>query len=128
MRCAGGALTASLCLAAPTLAAEAGMQPGHGGNRQAQSRFDQMDKDKDGKVVLEEFRATFPNMSEQAFGMIDVNGSNAIERAEWFDFMEGHAKGRTPGTARTPRMNNIPGDPLIPPPDSNDLPLMRPPN
>lgn len=94
-----------------------------------QERFTVMDVNKDGKVVLEEFRETFPNMNEQAFGMIDLNGDNAIDRAEWFQFTEGHASGNMPGKVeRGAPMNNIPGDPLIPPPDANDLPLMRPPN
>lgn len=92
-------------------------------------RFDAMDTDKDGKVVLEEFRVAFPNMNEKAFGVIDINGDNGIDRAEWFEFTEGHARGSMPGKMeRGAPMNNIPGDPLIPPPDSNDLPLMRPPS
>lgn len=105
------------------------MQQGHAMPRQHLSdRFDRMDANGDGKLVLEEFRAAFPNMNEQAFSVMDVNGNGSIERAEWFDFMEGHARGTMPGMARQPpRMNNIPGDPLIPPPDSSDLPLMRPP-
>ena len=56
---------------------------------------------------------------------------------EWATFMQGHAAGMRPdgmgggmgGTPdRAPRMNNMPGDPMIPPPDSADLPLMRPPS
>lgn len=90
--------------------------------------FEQMDLDNDGKVVLEEFRTAFPNMNEKAFVVIDKNGNSGIERAEWYEFIEGHAKGMKPAKMRDgTQMNNIPGDPLIPPPDSNDLPLVRPP-
>lgn len=104
------------------------MGSGHATGKHMADRFDQMDTNGDGKVVLEEFRAAFPNMSEQAFAVIDVNGNKSIERSEWLDFTEGHARGNIPGMSIAPRLNNIPGDPLIPPPDSNDLPLMRPPN
>lgn len=89
-------------------------------------RFAQMDANSDGKIVIEEFRTAFPNMNEKAFLLIDTNGDGAIDKTEWLDFMDGHAKSgmqREPGA----QMNNIPGDPLIPPVDSNDLPLMRPP-
>lgn len=88
-------------------------------------RFAQMDVNNDGKVVIEEFRASFPNMNEQAFAIIDKNGDQGIDRAEWFDFMENHGKPQ-PKPKGAP-LNNIPGDPLIPPPDSADLPLVRPP-
>ena len=97
-------------------------------------RFAAMDANGDGKVVIEEFQTAQPGMSERAFAVIDSNGDGAIERAEWDVFMKGHAAGVPPqGMAMpqpetAPRLNNIPGDPLIPPPDSADLPLMRPPS
>lgn len=87
-------------------------------------RFVQMDTNKDGKVVLEEFTTAFPNMNENAFVVIDKNGDKGIDEAEWIEFSRSH--GSRPQDRGAP-MNNIPGDPLIPPPDSNDLPLMRPP-
>lgn len=110
----------------PGCAARMATQPSHvdPGN----ARFDQMDINKDGRVILEEFTAAFPNMNDQAFAVIDLNKDGAIEREEWLQFTEGHAKGQMPGQRdRGAPMNNIPGDPLIPPPDSADLPLMRPP-
>lgn len=91
-------------------------------------RFAVIDVNKDGKIAAEEFQAAFPNMNEKAFSVIDINGDGAIEEAEWAQFMEGHSKGSAmPGQERGAPMNNIPGDPLIPPVDSSDLPLMRPP-
>ncbi len=102
----------------PTSQAPAGQMP---------DRFSVMDVNKDGRVVIEEFRAAFPNMNENAFGVIDLNGDGAIEQAEWAQFMEGHSKGMSMPPEKGAPMNNIPGDPLIPPVDSSDLPLMRPP-
>lgn len=111
--------------------------PGHAPRHAtADDRFAAMDKNGDGRVVLEEFRAANPGMSERAFVVIDSNGDGGIERAEWATFMQGHAAGMRPdgmGGMRgapdhAPRMNNMPGDPMIPPPDSADLPLMRPPS
>lgn len=93
-----------------------------------QASFERIDTNNDGKIILEEFRAAFPNMNEKAFVVIDKNGDNGIERAEWYEFMENHGKSPMNQTQRRGApMNNIPGDPLIPPPDSNDLPLVRPP-
>lgn len=90
----------------------------------AEDRFDVMDIDHDGKVVIEEFRAAYPNMNEQAFVIIDKNGDKGIERAEWIAFTANHGRDEQ---SRGAPMNNIPGDPMIPPPDSSDLPLVRPP-
>lgn len=91
-----------------------------------QDSFARIDANGDGKVVLEEFRAAFPNMNEQAFVLIDRNKDQAIDRVEWAEFMDNHGKSR-PMPNNAPQMNNMPGDPLIPPVDSSDLPLMRPP-
>lgn len=94
---------------------------------QMQQRFVQMDVNKDGKVVLEEFNAYFPSMHQRAFVIIDKNGDKAIDETEWLEFVMGHGAPQSAPERGAP-MNNIPGDPLIPPPDSNDLPLMQPPN
>ena len=100
----------------------------------APDRFAAMDKNGDGKIVIEEFQAASPGMSERAFAVMDSNGDGFIDRVEWAAFMKGHAAGMTPeGMSMppkdtAPRLNNIPGDPLIPPPGSADLPLMRPPS
>lgn len=91
----------------------------------AEERFIQMDGNKDGKIDIVEFKAASPNMNEQAFGVIDLNKDGGIDQAEWIEFANNHGKSmKSPSEA--PVMNNIPGDPLIPPVDSSDLPLMRP--
>lgn len=106
----------------------------HAAHAGGADRFAAMDRNGDGKVVIEEFQSASPGMSERAFAVIDGNGDGAIERAEWDVFMKGHAAGvppqgmGMPQPETAPRLNNIPGDPLIPPPDSADLPLMRPPS
>ena len=116
------------------MASPAGHKAGHATHATAADRFAAMDKNGDGKVVIEEFQTAQPGMSERAFAVIDSNGDGAIERAEWDVFMKGHASGvppqgmGMPQPETAPRLNNIPGDPLIPPPDSADLPLMRPPS
>lgn len=90
------------------------------------NRFIVMDLNHDGKVVLEEFQAAFPNMNENAFLMIDKNGDKGIDEMEWEEFVRNHGAGSSMPREGAP-MNNIPGDPLIPPPDSSDLPLVQPP-
>lgn len=89
--------------------------------------FVRMDTDGDGKVTAGEFRSAYPNMNQNAFVMIDSNGDGVIEQGEWNIFTATHARQDRSGPERGAPMNNIPGDPLIPPVDSNDLPLMRPP-
>lgn len=93
---------------------------------EGQDKFTVMDADADGKVTLEEFTTANPNMNERAFVIIDRNGDKAIAPEEWAVFIETHGQG-TGGRPMGAPMNNIPGDPLIPPPDSDDLPLVRPP-
>lgn len=94
-----------------------------------QGRFGKMDANGDGKVVLEEFQTANPGMNENAFMLIDLNNDGAIDSNEWASFMDSHARnGMASGQERGAPMNNIPGDPLIPPVDSDDLPLMRPSN
>lgn len=115
------------CAGLLLLAAFLGAQPTFAASSPAAERFDQLDTNKDGKLVLEEFRAAFPSLTEQAFVVIDKNGDGAVERAEWVEFTEGHGRGMQPAPDRGAPMNNIPGDPIIPPLDSADLPLMRPP-
>lgn len=90
-------------------------------------RFSALDTNSDGKIVIEEFRAAFPNMNEQAFAVIDYNGDKVIDRNEWAEFTSTHGKPPSAPRREGAPMNNMPGDPLIPPPDSSDLPLMRPP-
>lgn len=90
-------------------------------------RFTIIDTNKDGQVVIEEFQAAFPDMGEKDFQAIDRNKNGGIDRMEWYDYLEGHDASRFKGAPdNNAPLNNIPGDPLIPPPDSNDLPLMRP--
>lgn len=95
----------------------------------SQGRFAKMDTNGDGNVVLEEFQSANPGMKENTFMLIDLNNDGVIDSNEWASFMDSHGRtGMAPGQERGAPMNNIPGDPLIPPVDSDDLPLMRPSN
>lgn len=53
--------------------------------------FSRLDKNKDEKIVLEEFTVAFPNMREAAFVAIDRDGDKVIEREEWAVFIKNHA-------------------------------------
>lgn len=100
----------------------------------SQDKFAEVDKNNDGKVTLEEFMAVFPGMREEAFKSIDKNSDGVVVREEWEVFSKDHAAGMRPGNmppaANTQgvRMNNMPGDPIIPPPDSANMPLLTPPD
>lgn len=122
-----GLLALLSLLALPALAAE---KP----TTAPKDKFAEMDRNNDGKVVLEEFMATFPGMREEAFKSIDKNGDGVVVREEWEIFSKDHAAGMRPGTmppaatTQGVRMNNMPGDPMIPPPDSANMPLLTPPD
>ena len=53
--------------------------------------FSRMDKNKDDRILLEEFTLAFPNMREAAFVAIDRNGDKVIDREEWVVFIKNHA-------------------------------------
>ncbi|WP_298033474.1 calcium-binding protein [uncultured Desulfovibrio sp.] len=92
----------------------------------SRDKFEEMDTNKDGKAVLTEFQAAFPNMKENAFVVIDKNDDGAIERVEWNEFLKGHTAGMKPGIGAS--MNNMPDDPMISSPGCADMPLVTPPN
>ena len=56
------------------------------------SPFARADTNKDGVVDHEEFAAAFPTIQDQAFHIIDADGSNSISPEEWDGFMKGHMK------------------------------------
>lgn len=119
----GMAFLAALSIGASACAAEKAPAPPQ------PDRFVVIDANGDGKVVVEEFQAAFPNMNKQAFSVIDANNDGGIDKKEWYDFLEGHNASSFRGAPdNNAPLNNIPGDPLIPPPDSSDLPLMQPQN
>ena len=124
-----GLLALLSLLTLPALAAQAAEPPAAA----PKDKFAEMDKNNDGKVVLEEFTAAFPGMREEAFKSIDKNGDGVVVREEWEVFSRQHASGMKPGNMppamqKGAPMNNMPGDPVIPPPDSADMPLLTPPN
>lgn len=53
-------------------------------------RFAAADTNKDGKLSPEEFKQAFPNINDEAFGMIDLNHDGSISRDEWQAFRGDH--------------------------------------
>ncbi|MBO4300049.1 MAG: calcium-binding protein [Desulfovibrio sp.] len=81
-------------------------------------RFAASDTDASGSLSPEEFRKAFPGMRESAFGMIDKNGDDVIDRTEWDVFVKNHSAG-TMGHGKSGGMA-APADravPLVTPPD-----------
>lgn len=133
-RCLGAALL--LCLMSlPTQAMpgkDKAQNPGQAQGKAKTDRFAEMDKNGDGKVILEEFLAAFPGMREEAFKSIDTNNDSVIIREEWEAFSQEHSKGMKP-SGMTPQqrdsMSNMPGgDPMMPSPGSAGMPLVMPPS
>ena len=119
-------LLAALVLMASPVHAMPGMGSGEGGGMG--DKFSQMDTNKDGKVSREEFKATFPNMREEAFVAIDKDGDGFISVDEWNGFMKEHSSGMRPNTMTNGPMPSVPGNPMMPNPGSPELPLVTPPN
>ena len=118
---------AALCL----LASPAEAMPGAGKEDAPKvDKFAQMDANKDGKVVYEEFKAVFPTMREEAFTVIDKNGDKAIDRGEWDAFVQDHSSGHMGGQAggKMGGMSKAPGDAANPAAGCPALPLVTPPN
>ncbi|WP_270229171.1 EF-hand domain-containing protein [Desulfovibrio legallii] len=78
-------------------AAPAWAFPGAGGDAPQEDTFTRMDTDKNGVISLQEFKAAFPNMRDEAFAAIDTNKDKVIDRAEWDAFVKNHAAGMMQG-------------------------------
>ena len=104
-------------------------------------RFAAMDSSKDGKVAWEEFHASRPNLNENAFKMIDKDADGGISLEEWKAFSSGHggaaqkpdmgsmmkAMGGKGGVPAMPAMNAIPSDDTSGTPTAPAMPLIMPP-
>ncbi len=49
-----------------------------------------MDKDGNGSVSFEEFKAVFPNTKQAGFDMLDRDGDGQLSSAEWEAFKDAH--------------------------------------
>ncbi len=49
-----------------------------------------MDKDGNGSVSFEEFKAVFPNTQQAGFDMLDRDGDGQLSAAEWEAFKDAH--------------------------------------
>jgi hypothetical protein len=50
------------------------------------AHFPNMDKNKDGKVNWDEFKAFFPQATPQVFEAIDLNNDKSFDHGEWHQF------------------------------------------
>lgn len=98
----------------------------------ARDSFERMDKNKDEKVLFEEFSIAFPNMREAAFTAIDRNGDKIIDQEEWTVFIKNHASdmkaARGHGHMNGQKPDKADCNSNMPQPGSADLPLVRPPS
>lgn len=95
------ALASLLALALPGLSADdAAPKPwmkeggagGPGGGPQRGKMFEMMDKNSDGKVTVEEFKANASDMAKQRFERIDENADGKVTAAEFSAAMDKMAK------------------------------------
>lgn len=125
------AFSLAVSAAALLIASSVWAMPGMGGSadgeamspavkEKVQASFDKMDTNKDGKVSRQEFMATHPTMTEEAFTKIDSSRDDALTLEEWISFMAGHASGmRQAPAGQMPPASSAPAagqKPLITPP------------
>ena len=98
---------AALILVLSCTATPAFSMPGAGEDMPARAsdpaeRFQQMDADHDGKLTWEELSAARPNLSRNAFDIIDTGRDGNINLDEWKSFSAGHD-----GSATMPDMGEM---------------------
>lgn len=125
---AAALILALSCSAIPALA-----MPGAGDGMTVRTsdpaeRFDQMDTNHDKKLTWEELSAARPNLSRNAFDIIDTSRDGTISLDEWKAFSAGHG-----GSMTMPDMNEMmkamrgAGDGGKAMPPSDGMPLIMPP-
>ncbi len=98
-----GIIALSLGLVSPAFANPAQLE------QSSEDKYKQMDSNADGKVNLDEFKALYPTMKSNVFGIIDVNGDKIIDLKEWIAFQEEHMMGMKNDKAQKKRSMG-PGD------------------
>ena len=87
-------ITAILAIFALSAMAFAGMYGGHGSAMFTKNLGD-MDANADAVVTFEEYEAFHSKDLRAAFSMLDANGDNVIDKAEWEQFLAVHGMHKT---------------------------------
>ncbi len=87
----------------------------------ASERFCKADTDKSDSLSPEEFQTAFPDMTKEAFSMLDADRNGVIDGAEWDAFLGRHEGSKKNGMGGMGMPGNAPTEepatpPLITPP------------
>ncbi len=85
----------------------------------ADTRYTLMDKDQNNSVDLAEFMEANSNMSEGAFGIIDLDKNKALSLDEWLNFVDRHS--RSDGFMQDSNSTMMPARDAMPP-DHPEIP------
>ena len=80
------------------------------------ARFCAADRDKNDSLSPEEFSSAFPDISVQAFTVLDRNSDGSVDLDEWDTFLSTHHSTGDMGGAKTPEPE---AKPLIMPPSGS---------
>lgn len=62
----------------------------HKMGRISSTDFADIDADQSGDLSVDEFKAVFPKTSQAGFNMLDKDGNNQLDEAEWKAFKDAH--------------------------------------
>lgn len=82
----------TMCIAGSSLAYAQGYGKAnpHKTSKISSMNLADMDKDGNGSVNFEEFKAVFPNTQQAGFNMLDSDEDGQLNKAEWKTFKDAH--------------------------------------